>query len=76
MLSRLDCMNASLLGSPDVLLNKLQALQINPACIVLQKKKCDSVTPRLKCLHFSALSDIDVTSDVHCVAWLNTSIRL
>ena len=52
VISRLDSMNSLLYGLPDSELYKLQRIQNHAAKVVLQKKKCDHVTPLLESLHW------------------------
>ena len=50
--SRLDNMNALLIGQPDNVISKLQRIQNHAAKVVVQKKKHDHVTPILQSLHW------------------------
>lgn len=50
--SRLDCMNALLIGLPDYLISKLQKIQNHAAKIVARKRKYDHVSPILQSLHW------------------------
>lgn len=50
--SRLDNLNALLIGLPDHLLSRLQKIQNNAARIVTRTRKYDSITPILISLHW------------------------
>ena len=52
VLSRLDYCNSLLSGCPPYLLNRLQKVQNNAACLILKAPKTDHITPHLRTLHW------------------------
>ena len=52
VLSRLDYCNSLLLGCPQYLLNKLQKVLNNNACLVLRVSKTDHISPHLVSIHW------------------------
>ena len=50
--SRLDYYNSLLSGCPQHLLNRLQKVQNNAACLILKAPKTDHITPHLCALHW------------------------
>ena len=52
VLSRLDYCNSPLSGCPQYLLNRLQKVQNNAACLILKAPKTDHITLHLRTLHW------------------------
>jgi len=50
--SKLDYCNAMLFGIPQCMLKRLQIVQNNAARLVFRRRRCDSVTPLLRRLHW------------------------
>ena len=52
ILSRLDYVNSLLVGAPEGMLDKLQAVQNNAARVIYRKSGRDHITPVLRQLHW------------------------
>ena len=51
VMSRLDYCNSLLYGCSQYLMNRLQKVQSNAACLILKVPKTDHITPHLQTLH-------------------------